>query len=241
MEGGAAAWRRIHHMDPAAQPTGALLRFDLPCDTLGFEPPPVAVQLRFLPEATRWTLVVVVPPGKAGEVASWASRQAPMQVHVAPGLAPRVLRCELEDLPPQWLAWLTTVRVVQADIAPHGMATLFVQGTPAQLARLATALGDPLASHHRLYGLQALNLVPLTARQLEVLGNAVALGYYDVPHRVDLRQLGKSMNLSVSAVSQLLRRAQAHVIRSFVDANTLARGSRTDPQVEAPARPPKGA
>jgi hypothetical protein len=67
------------------------------------------------------------------------------------------------------------------------------------------------------------------------------MGYYDVPHRVDLRRLGKAMNLSVSAVSQLLRRAQGLVIRGFIDANTLARGKRLSDQEDARNTPPKGA
>ncbi|MEA3189655.1 MAG: hypothetical protein QOD77_237 [Thermoplasmata archaeon] len=222
--------------------SGVLLRFDLPCAGLGFEAPSAATQLRFLPHGDSWTIVALVPAGRATATAAWLAAQAECRITMAAGVAPRTLRCELLEVPPRWLHWLTAARVVQVDLTPQGMATMFVQGTTDEVAALAGRLGtSDDAVRQRVFGTVPVQDVSITPRQLEVLCNAVAMGYYDVPHRVDLRRLGKSMNLSVSAVSQLLRRAQGQVIRGFIDANTLARGKRLSDPDGGAGQPPKGA
>lgn len=219
-----------------------MLRFDLPCEALGFEPPPASLQLRFLPHGTGWTLVILVAAGKAREAKAWLNGQAPdARITTAPGLAPRTLRCELDPVPAEWLGWLTAARIIQVSLAQEGTATLFVQGTALQLADLASKIsdiGNPV--RHRVSATRPLEEIAITPRQLEVLCNAVAMGYYDVPHRIDLRQLGKAMDLSVSAVSQLLRRAQGQIIRGFIDGNTLASGKRLGSDNDQPG-PPKEA
>lgn len=204
------------------------VRFDLACEALGFSRPPVPLHLRFFPpaaatEGSRWTALVFVAAGKARDAVAWMEAHAKGRTLVAAGLAPRTIRFEMAALPPPWSRWLTAARVVQVDVGTHGLATLFVAGNPAQLAALAAALHPiPAAARQRVSTTKPIEQVALTPRQLEALCNAVTMGYYDVPHRVNLRQLGKTMDLSVSAASQLLRRAQGQVIRAFIDAATLS-------------------
>jgi hypothetical protein len=226
-----------------AVPPAALLRLDLPCEALGFDPPPVPIQLRFLRQGLGWTMLMLVPAGGAGPAADWVRRHAEAKVVAAPGLAPRTLRCELATVPARWLGWLSTVRIVQVDLARTGLATLFVHGTGAQVTALAGRLGAGApAIQRKPWGRPLADEPRLTPRQLDVLCHAVALGYFDVPHRVGLRGLGKVMDLSASAVSLLLRRAQGKVVQAYVDSVALAQGERMEPPGAPPkASPPKGA
>ena len=218
-----------------------LLRLDVSCGSLGFRPPPANLRLRFLHHDPAWTLVIMVPGGTAERAAAWLQGQADARIAFAPGIAPKTLRCELATLPPRWLDWLTAARIVQVDLARGGMATLYMHGHAAQVAALAATLGAPFTMNPSAGGEPPAQRVGITARQMEVLSRAVALGYYDVPHRVDLRQLGRELDLSPSAVSLLLRRAQARVIRDFVDASALRSGARMSEALEPAPGPPKGA
>lgn len=206
---------------------GATLRFDLPCEALGFTSPAMPINLKFLgPSAlgplSPWTAILYVAAGQAAQAVAWMRSQAAGDATIAPGLAPRTVRYAMPALPPAWERWLTAARILQVDLASHGLATVYVQGSTAELATLAGRLtSNPSAMRQRVSGTKPLESVAITPRQLEALCNAVTMGYYDVPHRVDLRHLGRSMDLSVSAVSQLLRRAQGEVIRAFVDTSAL--------------------
>ena len=221
---------------------GATLRFDLPCEALGFDPPLIPINVKFLGPGAEgtvpWTAILFVAAGKAREAEAWMRSHAAGNATLAPGLAPRTIRYSMHAVPPAWERWLTAARILQVDLAGHGLATVYVQGSAAELATLAGRLtANPSAMRQRISGTKPLESVPMTPRQLEVLCNAVTMGYYDVPHRVDLRLLGRSMDLSVSAVSQLLRRAQGQVIRAFVDASALTNSHERPPHAEA--NPPK--
>ncbi len=232
---------RRHTMGPTDGPTGLLLRFDVSCRTLGFDAPPVAVQLRFLGVGSQWSLVALFPAGADRMVIPWLAAHGVHPV-AAPGLAPRTVRCDLGDLPQRWATWVTAAKVLQVDLAATGLATLYVRGLPMEVARLVATLDhDRVAPGEGVQMERSVSDAALTPRQAEVLRNALAMGYFEVPHRVDLRRLGKSMHLSVSAVSQLLRRAQAQVVRSYVDKDALGRGSAMDPDDLPPPSGPKGA
>src|SRR6185369_14839445 len=62
---------------------------------------------------------------------------------------------------------------------------------------------------------------PLSRRQFEALSSAVALGYYEIPHRLDLRDLAARTGISLGSVSELLRRAEGLVLTRYVDANLM--------------------
>lgn len=195
-----------------------LLRYDLPCTALGLGPPPSPVQLRFLGDAAACTILAFVPAGCAQAGARWLEDQTGAPATYAPGLAPRKITSTLAPPPPEW-SWLDPAVVLQVDLIPSGTATLFVLGANNPLVHL-TQPAEPLAWRHRPAALHKGECI-LTGKQREVLRVAVALGYYDIPHRIDLRDLGKTMGLSLAAVSQLLRRAQARIVRGHMDADTL--------------------
>lgn len=210
-----AAWRQ-----GAAPALASIRRFDVPCALLGLTTPPVRVQMRALVTKGRWSVLALVAAGQATLALPWLAQTIPGEVLVGPGLAPRLITTVVDALPVRLAPWLAMESVMQVDIGPHGVATVFGQGAEAQLHDLGVVLGVPRISA---------NVPPdepcqLTARQADVLRLAVAMGYYDLPHRVDLQQLGDAMGLTASATSQLLRRAQRKIVRAFVQAETLGHG-----------------
>ncbi len=56
----------------------------------------------------------------------------------------------------------------------------------------------------------------LTPRQEEVLVEAYRSGYYGFPRRVSLKHLAERLGLSVSSLAELLRRAEAKLVESYL-------------------------
>lgn len=194
-------------------------RVDVPCTSLGFlRPPPGDLHLKFLQSGRGWTVLMLTRATTVGATAKWFEAEYPNATTVvAPGIAPKTIRAQADDLPPRWLRWLKAIRVHHLDISPDGAATLFVEGSSAQLVDLLKAVkaGDARA-YARPLAIRSPSL-DLSPRQKEIISRAVALGYYQIPHRVGLRELGQRMGLSVSAASQLLRRAEAVIIHAYAD------------------------
>lgn len=57
----------------------------------------------------------------------------------------------------------------------------------------------------------------LSTAQQDALELAVALGYYEIPRRIDLRILAARMGISHGALSELLRRAEQHILVGHCD------------------------
>jgi hypothetical protein len=47
------------------------------------------------------------------------------------------------------------------------------------------------------------------------------MGYYEIPHRIDLRALAKATGVSLGSVSELLRRAEGAILTHYVDSNLM--------------------
>lgn len=210
---------------PAAVPRlvlggGDRKRIDLPCETLGFLAPPCTLHLRFVRTGPEWMLVAQAPPGRPTDVAKWLAPYRPALTRVEPGLAPKSLRAIFEELPAAWSRLLSTLSVTHIDLRPEGAASVFVDG--GDVDRFVDGLeeldgvrvrGAEVGQPHDV----------LTPRQREAMSLAVALGYYEVPHRIDMRGLAKRMGLSLGAVSELLRRGQSVIVHSFFDSLSAER------------------
>lgn len=210
-----------------AQPAPSLVarRVDLPCNLVGFQPPPCKVHLKFFPVGERWTLLTLTDPGMATKVARWLQQFGPSTTNIAPGIAPKIVRASFEKLPEAWQHMMSAVIVHYVQLTPEGAASLFVEDSPDRVERFVSSLrsGTPEVRHREI--LAGAGRVKLTARQLEVLSLAVALGYYETPHKLTLRALAKKLGLSVGAVSELLRRGEALVITNYVDSLSESRWS----------------
>ncbi|MEA3144218.1 MAG: hypothetical protein QOG31_1542 [Thermoplasmata archaeon] len=195
----------------------AVRRLDLPCTGAGFQKPPCHVQLRFLPVSDGWTLMVRTAPNKSSAVAKWLQEANAAKVTVAPGLAPRVVRADFESLPAAWQNLLSALRVHHLGITPEGVASVFVEGTVEQVDGLIEALQREQPSVRCRQTILEPQVPKLTRRQIDALSTAVAMGYYDIPHNLDLRTLAATMGISLGSVSELLRRGESAVIMNYVD------------------------
>ncbi len=209
-------------------------RVDLACGVLGFEPPPFRLHLRFVPMAEDWLLTVRTLPGRPASLEPWLQVHEPDGVAVAPGLAPKVVRARFEVLPEYWWRWLSPARVHHVDLAPDGVASVFVDGEPEEVERfLEVVRAGPVPVYDRP-SLAGGGQVELTPRQLEALSSAVALGYYEIPHRIDLRGLAQKIGITVGSISALLRRAEAGILMGYVD--SVARSRWDPPEAGLPLR-----
>lgn len=203
-------------------------RLDLPCAVAGFEPPVCRVHLKVLHMGPRWSLLMRTVPGRAPAVAEWANTHRPASVTIAPGIAPTFLRADFRELPAHW-RWMTFARVHHIDLTPDGMASIFVQGTVQEVERLLDWTRQSPHPVHERPTRSGPGGPEMTPRQFEALSTAVALGYYEIPHRIDLRALAQKIGISVGSVSALLRRAEAAVITNYVDSRSQARWDPVDP------------
>ncbi|ARM77134.1 bacterio-opsin activator [Acidianus manzaensis] len=55
----------------------------------------------------------------------------------------------------------------------------------------------------------------LTARQEQILKIALEAGYFDYPKKVKINELAEKLNISISNLSEILRRAEKNVITAF--------------------------
>jgi predicted DNA binding protein len=56
----------------------------------------------------------------------------------------------------------------------------------------------------------------LTARQRRIMEYAVTSGFFEYPRRIGLRELSKSLDVSPSALGEMLRRAERKIITSYL-------------------------
>ncbi len=216
-------------------------RMDLSCAAVGLVPPPGHVSLKFRPIKDRWRVVALTTPDKVIAVAQWLQTYHPVSVQMGPGLAPKVVRAEFAVLPERWANVVSSVRLHHIECSPTGIASLFIAGTKDQVDYLL-AQGSPDETQIRTRSSMVQhNHVKIRPRQLEAVRTAVAMGYYEIPHRLDLRELAAKMGLSLGSFSELLRRGESAIVNGFADAMAASQWEQLDdaaanpiPDVSAP-------
>lgn len=215
------------------------VRLSLSCATLGLPEPPRVLHLRFLSWARGWSMAVWTPePAPLDEVRAWAAKLG--ADHARGGRnGERAHWFEDVQVPPPLLGLLTEFRIQRLTVEPGGQAKVSLEGDHRAIeSLLAQAQFERAGS--------AAEVVPsapggdglLTARQVEALEYAAAAGYYRIPRPTTLRELGQQMGVTSAALSELLRRAEAAVILSYLagQARTDAPANRPLPEAEGPER-----
>lgn len=200
-------------------------RVDLTCLSAGLAPPPVRVHMKFYSSADKWRVFAFTEPGQPPSVARWLEPFAPQDLKIAPGVAPKYLRADFRDLPSPWDGLVCGATVPYLELMPTGALSIFVEDQEKNVQAFVRSVRERfpqdgavmVREHWRDKGWKELGLTP---RQYEVLSTAVAWGYYEVPHKVTLRSLAEKLGVSVGAISELLRRAEAQVIKAYVDASS---------------------
>ena len=211
--------------------TAAVHRIDLPCEQTGFSTPPCDVHLKFLPSPTTdegWTLLAHAAAGKPDALARWLKPHPGItNIRVAPGIAPKLLRASVTELPAGWAVVASFAKVHHLDLSPDGNAAWFIEGVRDQIWALVQHLESiagpaPMgATEVRCRPVVGRRSAPITRRQFEALATAVSLGYYEIPHRLDLRALAARTGLSLGSVSELLRRAEGAILTHYIDSSLM--------------------
>ncbi|GAB7018454.1 helix-turn-helix domain-containing protein [Halostagnicola bangensis] len=99
----------------------------------------------------------------------------------------------------------------------NGWYEFDLTGTREELDRFQEVLeSSPLSYELRsLVGAQETDEL-LTDRQREVLETAIREGYFEIPRECTLSELADSLGIDKSTASNILRRGQARIIKSFV-------------------------
>lgn len=216
----------FHH-----EPRTLVHRIDLPCKQAGFSTPPFDIHMKLLSNAdSTWTLLAHAQAGTADLLTHWLRQHPGMDLaQAAPGIAPKLIRVETASIPAPWSTMIRILQVHHLTLTASGTASWFVEGTPDELEALVAHFeaqaptpdegpSMPLV-HERVVNQSG---APLSHRQFEALASAVAHGYYEIPHRLDLRTLAQMNNVSLGSVSELLRRAEGAILTQYVDARLMA-------------------
>lgn len=232
MGGGITAWEVQVSQTYLKGTAVSVHRIDLPCDQTGFATPPFDVHIKFLPSPANggaWTLLAHAAAGKPDLLSRWLVQHPGIdQVRVAPGLAPKLLRASASALPAAWAAVASYASVHHLDLGADGRAAWFIEGARDQILALVQHLrqvqGQPRPKGAEVRCRPVLGdsrAVPISRRQFEALSTAVAMGYYEIPHRIDLRTLAAETGVSLGSVSELLRRAEAVILTHYVDSSLM--------------------
>lgn len=222
----------------ATSPPIVARRIDVTGTTLGFTAPPCPIHMKFFELPSGWTMVGLTAPGKPSIAARWLESFSPTSITIAPGLSPKVLRATFDVLPAPWQRLFSSVVVHYLELTPDGSASLFVEDAPEKVHRFLAGLHLTQPEARSRPSHVGPLRVKLTARQLEILSLAVALGYYEVPHKLNLRSLASKVGLSVGAVSELLRRGEALIVTSYIDALSEAEWKDDRNQATSPGSSP---
>ena len=192
------------------------------CAAFGIGPPPCRLHIAFLPGRSGWTLLIHSDAGRLPHVERWITQYGPARTHFDAGITPRVLRAEFRSLPERWGVIVDSLGVSFMELTPEGIASIFVDGHVAGTEQLTARLHLPPTAVSIRADLAQGPPDALSRKQFDVLSLAVALGYYEVPHRVDQREIAARLGMSLSATSQLLRKAEATVLVAYVDSRAAA-------------------
>jgi hypothetical protein len=147
-------------------------------------------------------------------------------VRVAAGIAPKTLRATAAALPQAWADVVSFSKVHHLDLAADGHAAWFIEGVREQVWALVQHLELPQADVAPIE-VRCRPVVGggsdarISRRQHEALSTAVALGYYEIPHRLDLRELATRTGLSLGSISELLRRAEGAILTHYIDSSLM--------------------
>ncbi len=196
----------------------------LTCEELGMPVPPQRVGIRFLRARNRWTVLVRWTEDECSGIERWATSLDGMRsVHLA--ASSRIIRLETDKLPMAANDRFRDLEPKDVILKPDGGAIIRVLGPPEAVAALihhATRGSkegslqrvrptDVFADHATAGGL-------LTDVQFATLEAAVRIGYYEIPRPVGLSDLARELDVSKAAVGERLRRAEAKLVHTFMDA-----------------------
>ncbi|MHB8603816.1 MAG: helix-turn-helix domain-containing protein [Thermoplasmatota archaeon] len=176
------------------------------------------MRLKFLRVHQRCVIYARAEPSALNDVAAWMAEWAGSKPQVAPGATATVMRVVTDHFPAPFDRVFTRARVGDVFIAFSGRATLVLSGAREDIIQFAqTSRRDASVLVKSVASVRAPPSL-LTASQERLLQIAVDAGYYSIPRTLNLRALARLVGRSPSAVSELLRNAEARLLTKHVRA-----------------------
>ena len=186
-----------------------LQTIDLPCSAFGVPAPPVDLDARLLRLGNVWTLLVADGASDPDALRRWLLACGAVDARNDSSNGKTAMRARFEHLPLPWAQLSAVGGIESLRFTANGHAILTLRAT----AEAAAAAERLLRVHPDRRG----HDVHLTARQAELLKHCVQRGYYSIPRRMTLRELGAEIGISATSLSLALRRAEAKIILAFAD------------------------
>lgn len=196
-----------------------LVRLELTAGDLGADPPPSRCHVRAYKTASGWVVLLWAPDGPSDATRAWARAQIEAGEIAFGEIGERTTALECEALPGEWRTLFSLFGADHLILEPDGRALTQISGHRDEVGEFLVGLGDVEA--------ESITVLPeadervrgdlLTEHQERALGRAAALGYFEVPRRIQLGELSERLDMSTSALSELLRRAQGRLISAYLD------------------------
>lgn len=183
-------------------------RLELPASVLGVPPPPVYTELTVGRARRGWSVRALAAKAQADDVGRWLRSLGASDVRPVASREPTV-KATFTRLPDALAYIATIVEVRTVGVGSDGSAFLVAGATKPKFLELLRHLESRRMPE---------NAVPeLTARQAELLQFCADHGYYDIPRTANLRGLAAELGISPTALSRILRRAEARILSAYVE------------------------
>lgn len=203
-----------------ASPGPTRVHVDLPPQCLDIEPPPSRCHVRTHGTRSGFVVTVWSRQGPHAAIEAWARSEWDLDTLGLGELGGRTSAFACEALPDPLSVLFEDLNADQLVLDADGTASTWLQAGRDELSAYLGGLpGDvhldsvtedpdrPRGGRPRF----------LTERQHVVTVQAAALGYFEVPRRIQLDDLAGELDTSRSALSELLRRAQASLVAAYLD------------------------
>lgn len=213
-----------------------LVRLELGASDLGATPPPTRCHVRAYETTAGWVVLLWSPDGPSDATRAWAKGEIESAEIAFGKIGERTIALECDSLPGEWRTLFSLFDADHVILAADGTAQTQIRGTREEVGEFLSGLGE--------LETESVSILPeaddrvrgdlLTEHQERALGRAAALGYFEVPRRTQLGELADRLDMSTSALSELLRRAQGRLISAYLDDQLGGLESVLDLEVEEP-------
>lgn len=179
---------------------------------LGLPAPPHPLRLAFQVRENRVAVLVQAPGAAAGPTRDWVETLGPGEV-IERGDDDLVhMWAIFEPVPKRWADIVNLFELRTVHVRPDGGAEVALVGSRDDVHRTIEGTRFSGVEVLGVETIDARGSRVLTGRQEEATRAALRAGYYEVPRGLSLTELADRLDVSPSALSELLRRAEGRAL-----------------------------
>lgn len=194
----------------------------LSCSAIGLNAPPGRAYVRVLPRQSDWSFQLWSSDLSSQELFRWLTSHGEFELTADPMRGGGSVSFTASQLPAAWARLCTSEGTLLLTALPSGSVRVNLTGSRRTIRELVVVLSDRdpgsvidhLDTEPEGHGSKASRL--LTGHQEQALIAAESAGYFDIPRRIQLSDLAEKLDTSPAALSELLRRAEARLVRDHL-------------------------